>query len=70
MTEEDTFKILRRIPIEEMSDKLRARWMISLGGTEFNEARIKLLEENGWTLNDYNDILWKHDAYYGSTYRR
>lgn len=68
MSEDDTFKVLKRLPHSEMMDKLvaipRLSPVVSLGNTGVQTKDlypdilrhyeiIKTLEHNGWTFEDF-----------------
>ena len=68
MSEDDTFKVLKRIPHSDMMDKIvaipRLSPVVSLGGMGIQTKDlypdilrhyeiIKTLEENGWTFDDF-----------------
>lgn len=51
MTEEDTFKALKRISFMEM-EKLLDQWVED---TSDRRTVPEVLEDNDWTINEYDD---------------
>jgi len=60
-TEQDTFDRLRRIPYEEMR-KLVNNFYIPLDFTL--RRNLNLFKDNGWTLEDYNEAVYKQSGFY------
>jgi hypothetical protein len=56
MTEEDTFRILRRIPYHQMEDIYCAFCMESLDAAKVGEIE-KLLSSYGWNYSEFS-IEW------------
>ena len=52
MTEDDTFRVLKRIPFDEMY-RLLDIWVNDL---KDDTPILTMLSGNGWTLREYNNI--------------
>lgn len=56
MSEEDTFKRLRRTPFRPLFIKILDP--IKLGGDIVPKDRTHILEQEGWEYNEFLDVMW------------
>ncbi len=64
MTEDDTFKKLRRITFEEMAEKF-CEWLKIVALEKLTQADVDLFfDEHGWTTADYDVLALEENRRY------